>query len=81
MLIIKSPWLHEDIMVWTLHHIDDTVIVRLGVGVEGVQGSSMVGSGATINHLFQYHDYMMIMMIMMMLRKRFKEVSVLRGRF
>ena len=65
-------------MVWTLHHIDDTVIVRLGVGVEGVQGSSMVGSGATINHIFQYHDYMMMMM---MLRERFKEVSVLRGRF
>ena len=52
-------------------------IVRLGVGVDGVQGSSMVGSGATINHIFQYHDYMM----MMMLRERFKEVSVLRGRF
>ena len=71
-------------MVWTLHHIDDTVIVRLGVGVEGVQGSSMVGSGATTNHLFQYHDYMMMVMItimMMMLRKRFKEVSMLRGRF
>ena len=23
-------------MVWTLLHIDDTVIVRMGVGVEGV---------------------------------------------
>ena len=81
MLIIKSPWLHEDI--WT-HHNDDTVIVRRSLVMKEFKEVLWLG----LNHLYQYHDYMMMtmimmmmMMMMMMLRKRFKEVSVLRGRF